>query len=67
MASQMGHHQVVRLLCEAGAEKDKARPDGATALIMASQQGHQQVVRLLCGAGADKDKAAADGATALNM
>eukprot|EP00972_Heterocapsa_arctica_P044157 6518149-Heterocapsa_arctica.AAC.1 len=47
---------MVRLLCGAGADKDKARPDGATALYIASQNGHLEVARLLCEAGADMDK-----------
>eukprot|EP00972_Heterocapsa_arctica_P035460 5218586-Heterocapsa_arctica.AAC.1 len=39
LASQLGPLKVVRVLCEAGANKDKARPDGATALINASATG----------------------------
>ena len=57
VASRNGHLEVARLLCEAGADKDKARQDGATALILASRNGHLEVARLLCEAGADKDKA----------
>ena len=41
--SQNGHLEVARLLCEAGADKDKASQDGATALIFASQNGHLEV------------------------
>ena len=65
VASANGHLEVARLLCEAGADKDKAMQDGATALILASANGHLEVARLLCEAGADKDKAMQDGATAL--
>ena len=65
LASDNGHLEVVRLLCEAGADKDKAMHDGGTALIGASYNGHLDVARLLCEAGADKDKADQDGATAL--
>ena len=52
-----GHLEVTQLLCEAGADKDKATKDGDTALILAFRMGHLEVVRLLCEAGADKDKA----------
>ena len=65
LASENGHQEVARLLCEAGADKDKARQGGATALIWASIIGHLELARLLCEAGADKDKARQDGVTAL--
>ena len=55
-ASQNRHLEVVRLLCEAGADKDKADQDGHTSLILASQAGHLEMVRLLSEGGADKDK-----------
>ena len=64
-ASVEGHLEVARLLCEAGADKDKASEDGDTALMFASFKGHLEVARLLCEAGADKDKANEDGDTAL--
>ena len=64
-ASQNGHLEVVQLLCEAGADKDKAGQDGATALMAVSQNGDFEMARLLCEAGADKDKAQQDGLTAL--
>ena len=65
LASVGGYLEVARLLCEAGADKDKADADGDTALILASANGHLEVARLLCEAGADKDKANQDGVTAL--
>ena len=65
LASENGNLEVVRLLCEAGADKDKADKDGFTALILASSRGHLDVARLLCEAGADKDKGIVDGHTAL--
>ena len=40
LASQQGHLEVARLLCEAGADKDKAMQNGATTLMVASQNGH---------------------------
>ena len=64
-ASANGHLEVARLLCEAGADKDKAQQDGWAPLILASENGHLEVARLLCEAGADRDKARQDGATAL--
>ena len=64
-AAMGGHLEVVRLLCDAGAETDAANADGNTALKLASLLGHLEVARLLCEAGADKDKADAYGSTAL--
>ena len=57
--STKGHLEVVRLLCLAGADKDKATWNGSTALMRASysNNGHLKVAQLLCEAGADKDKA----------
>ena len=52
---------MARQLCEAGADKDKARQDGASTLMAASEAGHLEVARLLCEAGVDKDKAANAG------
>ena len=65
LASYAGHQEVVRLLCEAGANKDRATPHGRRALILASAEGHLEVVRLLCEAAADKEKADNYGFTAL--
>ena len=66
LAADEGHLEVVRLLLEAGADKEAATIDGATtALIVAAGSGHLEVVRLLLEAGADKDAATTDGATAL--
>ena len=46
--------EVVRLLLEAGADKDAATTTyGATALMSAAEEGHLEVVRLLLEA--DKD------------
>ena len=65
LASHNRHPEVARVLCDAGADKDKAMQDGRTALIAASQSRHLEVARLLCDAGADQDKAMQAGATAL--
>ena len=65
VAATKGHLEVVRLLLEAGADKDAAerhRP-----LHFAALEGHLEVVRLLLEAGADKDAADTDGDTALHI
>ena len=68
MASHKGHLEVVRLLLEANADKDKATVIGSTSLHGASYNGHLEVVRLLLEANADKDKATnADGVTPLYL
>ena len=66
IAAREGHHVVVRLLLEAGADKDKAsNKDGSTPLFMAAQANRREVVRLLLAADADKEKAKEDGTTPL--
>ena len=67
LAPQNGDLDVVRLLLEAGAQKDIVMQDGATALHLAAQNGHLDVVRLLLEAGAHKDTVMQDGATALHL
>ena len=52
IACEYDHLEVVRLLVDAGADKDKADDDGRTPLWMASQNGHLEVVRVLVDAGA---------------
>ena len=42
-ASYIGLLDVVRLLCEAGADLDKAMQDGSTALLWACEYGHLEV------------------------
>ena len=64
-ASKNGHLEVVRLLLQANADKDKAIFDGSTPLYKAAENGHWEVARLLLEASADKDKATHDGATPL--
>ena len=55
LAADAGHLEVVRLLLEAGTDKDAAMRHGATALLYATHNGHLEVVRLLLEARADKD------------
>ena len=57
--------EVVRLLLEPNAGKEKADDDGRTPLFIASQIGHVEVARLLLEANADKDTAAKNGLTQL--
>ena len=65
MAALKGHLEVVRLLLEAGADKDSATTDGATALLEAAMAGHLEVVRLLLETGAYKDGATTHAAMVL--
>lgn len=67
IASCNGQLEMVRLLCQAGHDKDQADGTGATPLHVASCRGHLEVVRLLCWAGADKDRADDSGATPLHI
>ena len=62
---QQGRQEVVRLLSDAGADKDIAMQGGATPLFIASQSGHLEVVRLLSHEEADRDIAMQGGATPL--
>jgi serine/threonine-protein phosphatase 6 regulatory ankyrin repeat subunit B len=54
LASRNGHAEVVKLLCDSGANKDQAMNDCATPLFIASRNGHTEVVKLLCDGGAKK-------------
>ncbi|GMH50842.1 hypothetical protein TrRE_jg13590, partial [Triparma retinervis] len=64
-AALYGRLECVKVLVEAGADKDKAADDGWTPLYIAAQNGHCDVVKCLIEAGADKDKAMDDGVTPL--
>ena len=68
-AAEIGDSKIVRVLCEAGAEKGKAHQQrhGAAPLIIASLNGHLEVVQALLAAGASKDQAMNDGVTPLFM
>ena len=57
--------EVVRLLLDAGADRNKANGAGTTALMMASDPGHSEVVCLLLEAGAEKNLADSYGCAAL--
>ena len=61
IAAYNGHEAIVRLLLEAGADKEAKDNDGFTPLINAAYNGHEAVVRLLLEAGADKEAKDNDG------
>ena len=66
-ASEHGHTECVRSLCDRGAMIDAQAEDGWTALHLACAYGHLDVVRLLCERGAPLDLQDKYGATALNF
>ena len=67
-APHSSHLEVVRLLLEAGADKDAAITNyGATALHVAAAEGHLEVVRLLLEAGADRVAATTGAETASSI
>ena len=57
IAAMSGHDAVVRLLLEAGADKEAKANDGKTALDKAREKGHTSIVALLGGSAADKEAA----------
>jgi len=67
MAAQNGHHEVVRVLADKGANLDLAKKDGATPVFMAAQNGHHNVVRVLANMGANLDLKDKYGRTPLSM
>ena len=74
MSSRSGHLKVARLLCGAGADKDKAVQEEDSLHHVVNPGTWRwpdcplmMVAQLLCGAGADKDKAEQEDDTALIM
>ena len=47
LASQTGHVEVVRVLLEAGADRNSANRDGLTPLLLSIENGHDDVQRIL--------------------
>lgn len=66
LASQKGHAEVVKILLDAGADKEVTDLYGCTSLHNASEKGHLEVVKVLLAARADIE-AAVDGCTSLFM
>ena len=54
----MATRNVVRSLIHAGAQVNKARSDGRTALVMAARYNHLETARLLIQFNANKDEPA---------
>lgn len=54
-AAYLGNTSMARVLLDAGAEVDRAMPEGWTALMWAAQQGHTTTVRELLQTGAKVD------------
>lgn len=55
ICSKVGHHHLVELLLDRGADVDAVDARGHTALIIASQHGHRTIVQRLLSAGCRTD------------
>ncbi|KAL6887036.1 hypothetical protein GGI43DRAFT_264528 [Trichoderma evansii] len=66
-ASYYGHHAIVKLLVEKGANIEAKDSDGRTALLWAAEKGHQATVKLLVEKGADIEAKDSDGLTPLSF
>eukprot|EP00415_Alexandrium_ostenfeldii_P002819 UN2819 len=62
-----GHLEVVKLLCDADADKDKPRTNNASPLYAAAENGHLDVVEYLAQVGAKIKKQTIFGTTALHI
>ena len=65
-AATLGHYEVVKLLVERGADRNKASAYGQLPTHVAAEEGHENVVRLFLDRGMDPDKADGYGMTALH-
>ncbi|CAJ1399630.1 unnamed protein product [Effrenium voratum] len=65
LAANHNHHEILRLLLDAKAHKDKPLDDGTTPLIIAATVGHAESVSALLRSGASKNKADLQGVTPL--
>ena len=65
LAARVGDHQVVKILCEAGASVDCALGGGGTPLHTAAVEGHIEAARALISAGAGVNTADSHGSTSL--
>eukprot|EP00418_Pyrodinium_bahamense_P005390 CAMPEP_0179017862 /NCGR_PEP_ID=MMETSP0796-20121207/4058_1 /TAXON_ID=73915 /ORGANISM="Pyrodinium bahamense, Strain pbaha01" /LENGTH=499 /DNA_ID=CAMNT_0020713605 /DNA_START=84 /DNA_END=1583 /DNA_ORIENTATION=- len=66
-AARAGDAEVVRFLCEWGADMERSGMDGGTPLVAAVAAGHVEVIECLCEAHADPGRGAADGITPLHI
>jgi ankyrin repeat protein len=67
MACETNRVDVVKVLIDAGVDRNLARDDGTHPLLVASEYGHEQVVAVLLKSGVDIDRARDDGWTALHV
>ncbi len=63
-ASIQGHNEIIKMLLDAGCDKDAMDKYGDTALMFASINGNYETVKLLLEAGCDKDVKNHHGETA---
>lgn len=61
VAAHQGKLEVVRLLCDHGADLSDHEGCGLTALMAAARKGHLDVVRFLCDPGPDWSDRQEDG------
>ena len=64
-ASQEGHHDVVKVLLQAGCNVNQANKNGASPLYIASENGHINIVKVLMKAGGDVNQTETNGYTPL--
>ena len=65
LAAANRHVEMVRLLLEAGADKEASSCYGNAAQMLAAENGHVEMAQLLLEACADKDALSSVGYTAL--
>ncbi|HSW75868.1 MAG TPA: ankyrin repeat domain-containing protein [Candidatus Saccharimonadales bacterium] len=66
LAISHGHASVLRVLIDAGVDKDVRTQEGATVLHYAAFKGYVEVLNVLLDAGIDKDARTQEGATVLH-
>ena len=65
VAALFDRAEIVKLLCDAGADVNARNEEGETALIWAAMGGKIEIVKILIDAGADVNAKDNDGCTAL--